>query len=270
MPVRAGDAGQPEVPEPAGRGHVRAAAQVDELGGVAVRRHGRRADGGLGGEIRVRRPVGRGDSRDDLPLEWLVGEEGEALIDRELLSDEGLVGGDDRAHLLLDRRQVLVREALGFGELEVVVEAVLDRRPDREARPRVDGEDRLGHHVRCRMANHRAALVDSPGDDPHEVALGERGAEIDEDPVHLGGDGVGRESLADRSGEVGRRRAAGNLARRAVRYGDGDVRRRISHTLTPGSAECNASLALHVRDSLMGRRRPSFDSWFDAEQRAGM
>ena len=134
-PVRTGDAGQLEMAEAARPRYVRPAAQVDEVRAVAVRRHHRRARGGLGGELGVDPTVRRGDALDDLAFERLVGEEREPLLDRAHLADEGLVRGDDRAHRRLDRRQVLVGEAPVLGQLEVVVETVLDRRPDREARP---------------------------------------------------------------------------------------------------------------------------------------
>ena len=40
---------------------------------------------------------------------------------------------------------------MGFGELEVVVEAVLDRGPDAELGARIELEDGLGHHVGRRV-----------------------------------------------------------------------------------------------------------------------
>ncbi len=246
VPVRAGDPGELEMPQAASRGHVRAAAQVDEPLRVAVGRHAGRVNGGLTGELGVGRLVCRGDALDDLALERLVGEEREPLGDRVFLADEGLIGGDDRPHHLLDRGQVLVREAPVPGELEVVVEAVGDRRPDREAGARVELEDGLGHHVRGRVADHRAAVVRSPGDDPHDVAGVKPRGEVDEDAVHLGGDGVGRQAPSDRGGEITGRGTGSELHRGAVGHGDGDHRRRLSHTLALGSAECNASSAPQV------------------------
>ena len=211
-PVRTGDAGQLEMAEAARPRYVRPAAQVDEVRAVAVRRHHRRARGGLGGELGVDPTVRRGDALDDLAFERLRGEEREPLLDRAHLAHEGLVRDDDRAHRRLDRRQVLVGEAPVLGQLEVVVETVLDRRPDREARPREESEHRLRHHVRRGVAEDGATFVDSPGDDPHDVAVVEHRAEVGEDPVHLGDHGVGRQSLADRRGEIGRRRSRDELA----------------------------------------------------------
>ena len=42
-----------------------------------------------------------------------------------------------------------------LGELEVVIEAVLDRRADRDLHARVEAADRLGEQVRRRVAKHR-------------------------------------------------------------------------------------------------------------------
>ena len=53
--------------------------------------------------------------------------------------------GDDAAHFLLDGRQVLVGN--GLRELEVVIEAVVDRGADAELGPGIELLDGLGHHV---------------------------------------------------------------------------------------------------------------------------
>ena len=65
-------------------------------------------------------------------------------------ADEALAGLDDLDHALLDAGQVLGIERLG--DVELVVEAVLDRRADAELRLGEDVLDRLGHHVRARVA----------------------------------------------------------------------------------------------------------------------
>ena len=73
-PVRPGDLLQLEVPEPSGRGDVRALAQVDELGAVAI--HADRAAGGdLAGVELVGAISGPLDPLDDLQLVGLVGED---------------------------------------------------------------------------------------------------------------------------------------------------------------------------------------------------
>ena len=67
-----------------------------------------------------------------------------------------MVGRDALAHALLDRHEVVGRERAR--QLEVVVEAILDRRTDAELRSRKQVKDRLGHDVRRRVA-HRVELV---------------------------------------------------------------------------------------------------------------
>ena len=56
-----------------------------------------------------------------------------------LLANEGLVVGDDLAHAALDPLEVVVEEVGATRQLEVVVEAVVDRRSDGElgARPQM-------------------------------------------------------------------------------------------------------------------------------------
>src|SRR6185437_4088169 len=95
------------------RGEVRAAAEVDP---VARAVHGDRL---VGGEL-----------HHPLRLEAfaLLLEIVAHLVARPDLADEWLVAGDDAAHLLLDRGEILFgeRAALGRGR-EIVIEAVLGR-----------------------------------------------------------------------------------------------------------------------------------------------
>ena len=116
----------------AGGGHVGAAAEVEE----AVLLVGR--DGPLEG-------------LDQLELEGLVGEELACLVLGHFLADELRARGYDAPHLLLDRGQVLGLD--GLGELEIVVEAVVDGRPDAELGAGVELEDGLGHHVGGRVTD---------------------------------------------------------------------------------------------------------------------
>ena len=69
---------------------------------------------------------------------------------------ERMVGGDALAHPLLDRGQVVGRQRPG--QLEVVVEAVIDDRPDPELRAGEQVEHRLGQDVRGGVA-HRPELA---------------------------------------------------------------------------------------------------------------
>ena len=70
------------------------------------------------------------------------------------MAGERLVLFYDGAHLVLDEREVVVAEVRATGQGEVVVEAVLDRGPDRVVRPGPQTRHRLGEHVRSRMAQH--------------------------------------------------------------------------------------------------------------------
>jgi hypothetical protein len=74
----------------------------------------------------------------DLVVLPLGAEALERLRDRDVLSDERLVCADVLAHALLDARQVGLGRRRIVGELEVVVEALLDRRPDRDLHSRVE------------------------------------------------------------------------------------------------------------------------------------
>ena len=91
-------------------------------------------------------------------------------VERQIVVREGLPGGDDLAHLGLDGRQV--RLADGLREDEVVVEPVVDRRPEAELRA---GEERLNglrHHVRQRVADAVQLVVYDLGFDDGHGALG--------------------------------------------------------------------------------------------------
>ena len=152
-PVGAGDGQQLERPDLRGRRDVRTLAQVDERAVLVDRgrRHRRSVP------LRLRREV-----VEDLDLERLaaLGEEGAALVRWQLAADERMVGGHARRHPRLDRGEVVGRQRPR--EVEVVVEAVDDRRPDAQLRAREQVQDRLGHDVRRRMA-HRVEIAVRPG-----------------------------------------------------------------------------------------------------------
>ena len=64
---------------------------------------------------------------------------------------ERLVAGDDLAHALFDRREILGRERLVAEE--VVVEAVLDHRANGDLRSRPERLHGFGENVRCVVAD---------------------------------------------------------------------------------------------------------------------
>ena len=141
-PVRAADVRELERAEPPGRGHVRTAAQVLPAV-VAVEARG------LGGGVDVAGRLVGAEALDDLALERLLGQAAERLLGRDLLADERLVLGDDRAHRLLDLGQVVDRDVRR--DREVVVEAVGDRGADAELGARPQPGDRLREDVRGRV-----------------------------------------------------------------------------------------------------------------------
>ena len=114
---------------------MRAAAEVLE-GAVAVERDGLDAF--------VRDQV---VDQLDLVVLALGLEDLDRLGDRHVATLEGLVGLDVGAHRRLDLLQVGVGDLDLVGEVEVVVEAVLDRRPDRHLGAGIELLHRLGHHV---------------------------------------------------------------------------------------------------------------------------
>jgi hypothetical protein len=77
-----------------------------------------------------------------VPVEDLAG-----VVGRDLLTHERLVLVDDLPHAGVDALEVLGGERRPARQLEVVVEAVLHRRPDAEGGVREQVEDRLGQHV---------------------------------------------------------------------------------------------------------------------------
>ncbi len=90
---------------------------------------------------------------DQLQLERLVGELGLGLGEGvEAAAVEGLARLDDLQHPLLHPVQVLRGERPG--DLEVVVEAVVDGRADAELGLREDVLHRLGEHVRAGVPQH--------------------------------------------------------------------------------------------------------------------
>jgi hypothetical protein len=139
-PVGAGGGEELEGLELPGRGHVGAAAEVEEVA-LAIDRDGRH-----------REPA------QDLHLERLAPlfEERDGPVARHLLPRERVVRLDDLAHGVLDAREILGRERLRLEE--VVVEAVLDRGPDGDLHLREEALHRLRHHVRGGVAERGQGL----------------------------------------------------------------------------------------------------------------
>src|SRR4029453_14446361 len=99
---------------------------------------------------------------------------------------EALALLDELAHALLDPVQVLGPERLG--DVEVVIEAVLDRRPDAQPGPGEQVLDGLGEHVGGRVPHDHPAVVAVQGPRLDLVALLDHMAEVPEHPVDPGRD----------------------------------------------------------------------------------
>ncbi len=211
-PVGARDRAQLDRLDPLGRGRVRAAAEVLEVA-VLVERDG--LDAFVGDQV-----------LDQLDLEALVfgAEVVERLGDRDVAAAEVLVGVDVLPHLRFDLRQVVLGDRHPVGELEVVVEAGLDRRADRHLGAGVELGHRLGHHVGGVVADQLEPLGVALGDDRHlRPGLGQRRVEVLQLAVDLDRQRGLRQPRADRHRGVGAGRPGGQLERLPVGQGDDDL-----------------------------------------------
>ena len=208
-PVGAGGPHQLDGFDPAGRRDVRTTAQVDEIL-VAVQRHG----AGPG-------PFGFVDTPDDLRLVRLVGEDAQRLVDRDGGTLERLVFFDDLVHPGLDPFEVLGGER--SIDVEVVVEPVGDRRPDRELGSRIQVEHGLRHDVGARVAQNVPSRLRVLGDHGERSAAIDRPFEVEHVPVHRDGNRGTGEAGADARRHVESRRSVLVLPGRTV--GEGQFNR---------------------------------------------
>ena len=140
----------------------------------------------------------------------------------------GCVAPDDLAHLRFDLRQVLGGERLVAEE--VVVEAVLDHRPDGHLRARIEVLHRLRHDVRGVVADERQRPRVVAGDDLDARVLPDRVGEIGERAVERHRHRLLGERLGDAFGDIAAGDAGGKLADGIVGKGKLDHR---SLLLTP-------------------------------------
>ncbi len=212
-PVGARDGLELDGADAAGARRVRPAAEIRE-GAVAVERH--RVDA-----------LGLDEILDQLDLVvLLLGAKAlERLVDRGLAAVELLGRGDVLAHPLLDRREVGLGDGDAVREVEVVVEAVLDRRADRDLHARVQIGHRGGQHVRRVVTNQVERVLPAlRRDDLERDPVLQRAREVADLAVDLDGQRGAREAGADRGGGVSAARAVRKVEQRAV--GEGDVHRR--------------------------------------------
>ena len=212
-PIGAGHRHQLEgVADLAGRGHVRPAAQVEPFA------------------LRIDLQVlafGNGVDQLDLVALALVAEHffgARAIPD---LLGERPVARDDLAHLLLDFREVVRREGLIAGE--IVVEAVLDDRPDRHLRARPQFLHRLGEHMRGIVADELERTRIVAGDDLDVAGRAERIGKV----AHRSAKRVADRFLGKRFGDLLRHLGAG---RRRVVLADGTIGKfqgNVRHRIAP-------------------------------------
>ena len=203
-PVRAGEPRELQRLDRRGVLEVRAAAEIRE---VPLRVERDRAVGLLRELDLVRLVLGL-EARDRVQERGLLARPRAAL--RDLTPD-----------LLLDRGEVVLGDRLG--ELEVVVEAVGDRRPDRDLHARVEAEDGLGEQVRARVPEHRQRVLVlrvARREDLDALAVREREPQVARRAVRAQEDGLLGELGADRAGCVEPGRALGQLQLGGVRKHD--------------------------------------------------
>ena len=159
-PIGSSHAQELEVPDLSGAEHVRPPAQVDELA-VFVK-----------GQGLALFQVG-----EDLPFVGSVGDHLFRFLTRNIDPLELVVLLDDPLHLALDFFQVLGRKRLGH--VEIVVEAVVNGRTDRQLRVREEAQHGLRQHVRHAVAVDPSGLVRIPRDELDFGLAVERGVEVD-------------------------------------------------------------------------------------------
>ena len=166
--------------------------------------------------------VARPDRLDDLALERLVLEHRETLVDGVLVADERLVLGHDLAHRRFDPDQVVVAEMGTAGQLEVVVEAVLDDRSDGVVGARPQPKDGLGQHVGCRVAQDGTAGIAVGGDHPDLGPIGNGGGKVHLDPVEVAATAALARRGTDGLGELIGRRPLVEFLGRTIGKSNGD------------------------------------------------
>jgi hypothetical protein len=205
-PVGAGDLHQLEgVAQLAGRGQVRADAKIEPVA-LAVDR-----------DLLV---PGQGGDVLGLVLLARLLEVADRLVPVPDLARDRLVALDDLVHARLDLLQVLGREGLGAGE--VVVEAVLDSRPEGHLGARVELLHRLGHDVGAVVAQQLQGVGMAARDNLDRRVLLDHRRQIDDAAVQLQGERRLGQARADRGRDLGARNGLVEVAHAAVRERDGN------------------------------------------------
>src|SRR5207302_6046655 len=203
FPVGAGDAEQLQGADLAGMRDMRATAQVDELA-LTIE-----AEAGVLLQIVV----------DVLDLVALgqVGDQRPRLAGRPLEALERLRFLDEAAHLFFDAREVFFLD--GGSGVDIVVEAILDGRPERQLHPREEPHDGAGHDVSRAMAQdveRFGILIGKYLEADLAVACGNFTVKVNNYAVHFGGNGCLGEPFTDAFGHIARAGSFRNLFYRAI------------------------------------------------------
>ena len=201
FPVGAGDGEQLKRLDLLGGRHMRAAAEVDEVGSQRV--FGKDGVGFFG---------------DQLALHGLIAVQLQPFFLGHVLALVGQVLRLQLPHLLLDFFEILGGERLG--PLEVVIKTVFDGGTDAELGFRKQFEHRGGQQVRRRMAIHFECLGILRGQDLQRGIRFERAVQVPQVAVDFGDQGVIGEARADGTRDVNGRRARGDTLDTSVGKGD--------------------------------------------------
>ena len=185
------------MPEPSRGGDVRPPAEVEE-GAIPVD-----GDDFVLGEL-----------VEPFELERVVGEEFAGLVPGDDAPFEGMVGTDDFAHALLDGLDLVRGE--GLGNIEVVVEAVVDGGPETDTGIGDQFAHGGGQDMGGRVAQHAERFRVAVGEEAHGLAVGEGAVQVDDFAVDRRGEGGAGETRADLGGEGGRAGARGQRDGAAV------------------------------------------------------
>ncbi len=142
-PIGAGDLGKLVIFQPTGAGDVRASAEIDEFA-VFVEGESFAALGDFVDQFHLELVVSTVDGT-------VAGVMFVGFVDGGGAPAEGMILFDDLGHLGLDLGEV-VGSDFPFGEIDVVVEAIIDDRADGELRLRKDSQNGVGHQVGAAMA----------------------------------------------------------------------------------------------------------------------
>ena len=210
MPIGAGHRHHLVVLQQARRRHMRTGAEIFEVGtgrAGGVERQRRRALGqgalGVVGLVEVALRAGQAG--------------GGVAVD----AGEGPVGGADLRHLGLDGREVVAGHRPRRGH--VVIEPVIEGRAVGQAGARQQAADRLGQHMRARMAQQAQGgrVVIAAGEDADLRIAVETGGEVAHLAVDLDGDGLLGQARAYGQGDVAARDRA--RERQAFAVGEREV-----------------------------------------------